>query len=97
MGDEGRGIALFMRLAGLLANPFRMVERSRFRTFAARLLPGLERRPCAKSSSISCRTHRWKSVLICSSLAIPTTTKGASRRRSLSVVAEGQRRLDILP
>ena len=30
-----------MRLFGLSANRFRMVERSRFQTFAARLLPGL--------------------------------------------------------
>ena len=41
VGDDGRAIALFMRLFGLFATRFRMVERSRFQTSAARLLPGL--------------------------------------------------------
>jgi hypothetical protein len=39
MGDDGRGIALFMRLFGLPGIRCRMVERSRFQPFAARLLP----------------------------------------------------------
>jgi hypothetical protein len=39
--DDGRGIAVLMRLFGSSAIRFRMVERSRFQTFAARLLPGL--------------------------------------------------------
>jgi hypothetical protein len=33
-----------MRLSGLAGNRFRMVERSRFQTFPARLLPGLDHR-----------------------------------------------------
>jgi hypothetical protein len=33
-----------MRLSGLSDSLFRMVEPSRFRTFAARLLPGLDGR-----------------------------------------------------
>jgi hypothetical protein len=36
IGDDARAIALFMRL---LRIRFRMVERSRFRAFAALLLP----------------------------------------------------------
>jgi hypothetical protein len=37
--NDGHGIALFMRLSGVYGSRLRMVERSRFRTFAARLLP----------------------------------------------------------
>ena len=42
-------IALFMRLFGLSAIRFRMVERSGFQTFAARLLPGA---PCGFGASM---------------------------------------------
>jgi hypothetical protein len=41
MDDDGHGIALFMRLLAGFALRYRMVERSRFQTFAARLLPEL--------------------------------------------------------
>src|SRR3954447_6313656 len=55
MDDDGRGIALFMRLCALFASRFRMVERRRLETFAARLLPGLGRvRPCLASASTLC-------------------------------------------
>jgi hypothetical protein len=33
-------MALFMRVSGVSATGFRMVEPTRFQTFAARLLPG---------------------------------------------------------
>jgi hypothetical protein len=42
VGDDGRAIALFIRLSGFLAIRFRMGERSRFQRFAARLLPRLD-------------------------------------------------------
>src|SRR5919106_2314437 len=37
---------LLMRLCGLSTNRFRMIERSRFQTFAARVLPGRSAADC---------------------------------------------------
>lgn len=66
LGDDGPGIALFIRVSGLTATHFGMVEPSRFQMFAARLLPrtastymrsaiiGLIRKLCAARSMRIC-------------------------------------------
>jgi hypothetical protein len=62
MADDGRAIALSVRHFGFFASRFRMVTRSRFHTFAARLLPesdGVQgKRPRGRAESVEASRRR---------------------------------------